>query len=79
MECVKEVFLDRCPGRFVGIPGINPKGSPEQKLETLHTARQWGFKGVKIHTPTAGYPNDWERCYPNLRDWGDWRERVRKG
>jgi hypothetical protein len=64
MEYMKEAFIDRYPGRFVGIAGINPKGSPTEKLETLHKARELGFKGVKIHTPTAGYPNDRERCYP---------------
>jgi len=64
MEYIKEEFLDKYPSRFVAVAGVNVKGSKEEKMDTLIKAKELGFKGVKIHTPTAGYPNDRERCYP---------------
>ncbi len=64
MEYIKEEFLDKYPDRFVAVAGINVKASKEARMETLYKAKELGFKGVKIHTPTAGYPNDVERCYP---------------
>jgi predicted TIM-barrel fold metal-dependent hydrolase len=64
MEYIKEEFLDRYPTRFVAVAGVNPKATKEEKVETVNKAKELGFKGVKIHTPTAGYPNDVERCYP---------------
>ncbi|RMF98420.1 MAG: amidohydrolase [Candidatus Schekmanbacteria bacterium] len=64
MEYIKEEFLDPYPDRFVAVAGINPKADKSEKIETVYKAKELGFKGVKIHTPTAGYPNDRERCYP---------------
>lgn len=64
MEYIKEEFLDKYPDRFVAVAGINVKASLEERMETVYKAKKFGFKGVKIHTPTAGYPNDVERCYP---------------
>lgn len=64
MEYVKKEFLDKYPNRYVGTAGVNPKAEKSQKIETVYKAKELGFKGVKIHTPTAGYPNDRERCYP---------------
>lgn len=63
MEYIKEEFLDKYPDRFVAVAGVNVKASHEEKMETMEKAKAWGFKGVKIHTPTAGYPNDRDRCY----------------
>jgi predicted TIM-barrel fold metal-dependent hydrolase len=64
MEYIKEEFLDKYPERFVAIAGINVKADNSAKMETLHKAKELGFLGMKIHTATAGYPNDVERCYP---------------
>ncbi len=63
MEYIKEEFLDKYPTRFVATAGVNPKSSHEEKMESMEKAKEFGFKGVKIHTPTAGYPNDREKCY----------------
>lgn len=64
MEYIKKEFLDPYPNRFTAVAGVNPKASKTEKVETCVKAKELGFKGVKIHTPTAGYPNDVERCYP---------------
>lgn len=64
MEYMKEQFLDKYPDRFVAVAGVNVKADHEEKMDTVIKAKELGFKGVKIHTPTAGYPNDRERCYP---------------
>ncbi|MCU0661148.1 MAG: amidohydrolase family protein [Myxococcota bacterium] len=63
VEYIKEEFLDKYPDRFVAVAGINVKASHEEKMASMEKSKQLGFKGVKIHTPTAGYPNDRERCY----------------
>ena len=64
MEYIRKEFLERYPDRFVAVAGVNPKAELSERIETVIKARELGFKGVKIHTPTAGYPNDRERCYP---------------
>ncbi len=64
MEYIKEKFLDRYPDRFVAIAGVNVKADNSEKMETLEKAKELGFLGVKIHTASAGYPNDEEKCYP---------------
>ncbi len=64
MAYIKEEFLDKYPDRFVGIAGCNVKADKSEKMESLHKAKEFGFLGVKIHTASAGYPNDKERCYP---------------
>ena len=64
MEYIKEEFLDKHPERFVAIAGINLRAEREAVLDQVTKAKELGFLGVKVHTPSIGYPNDRERCYP---------------
>jgi len=64
MEYIKEEFLDKFPGRFTATAGCNPKADKKETFEKMEKAKEWGFTGVKIHTPSAGYPNDRVKCYP---------------
>ena len=61
---VKEEFIDKYPNRFIGIGGVNFRMGPEVSLKQVEEAKELGFSGIKIHTPTGGYPHDREKCYP---------------
>jgi len=63
-EYVKKEFIDKYPDRFVAVGGVNPRDSLEDRIKQVEDAKSKGFKGIKIHTPTGGYPNDPEKCYP---------------
>ena len=64
IEYIKEEFLDKFPDRFVAIAGCNVKADKKETFEKMEQAKKWGFLGIKIHTASAGYPNDREKCYP---------------
>jgi len=63
-EYVKEV-MDKYPGRFKGIAGINPFKPREMVLKEIeHYVKDWGFAGIKL-IPFAGFtPDNKELLYP---------------
>jgi predicted TIM-barrel fold metal-dependent hydrolase len=63
-DYVKEV-MDKYPGRFKGIAGINPFKPREVVLKEIdHYVKDWGFAGIKL-IPFAGFtPDDKELLYP---------------
>jgi predicted TIM-barrel fold metal-dependent hydrolase len=63
-DYVKEV-MDKYPGRFKGIAGINPFKPRETVLKEIeHYVKDWGFSGIKL-LPFAGFkPDDKELLYP---------------
>jgi predicted TIM-barrel fold metal-dependent hydrolase len=61
---VKEEFVTKYPDRFIAIGGVNFRMGPEVSLDQVEEAKELGFPGIKIHTPTGGYPHDREKCYP---------------
>jgi predicted TIM-barrel fold metal-dependent hydrolase len=63
-EYVKEEFIDKYPGRFIGIGGVNCKLGAKEAVKQVEKAKEFGFKGIKIFTPYGPYPNDREKCYP---------------
>jgi len=64
-EYMKEEFIDKYPDRFIAQAGINPKKGPKECIKEVEKAiKEFRFKGIKIFTPAAGFPNNKELMYP---------------
>jgi predicted TIM-barrel fold metal-dependent hydrolase len=67
-EYVKKEFIDAYPGRFTAVGGVHPRHGKQAAVEMVLSAYECGFPGIKIHTPTSGYPNNpdlypaYEKC-----------------
>jgi predicted TIM-barrel fold metal-dependent hydrolase len=67
-EYVKKEFIDAFPGRFTAVGGVHARFGKEAAVEMVISAHECGFPGIKIHTPTIGYPNNpdlypaYEKC-----------------
>jgi uncharacterized protein len=63
-DYVKEV-IDKYPGRFKGVAGINPFKPRHLVLQEIeHYVKDWGFAGIKL-VPFAGFiPDDKDLLYP---------------
>ncbi len=63
-EYLKKEFIDKHPGRFIGIGGVNYREGPEVAIKQVEDAKKKGFAGFKLFTPHGGPPNDRKKCYP---------------
>jgi len=67
-EYVKKEFIDAFPGRFTAVGGVHARYGKQAGVEMVISAYENGFPGIKIHTPTIGYPNNpdlypaYEKC-----------------
>jgi predicted TIM-barrel fold metal-dependent hydrolase len=67
-EYVKKEFIDAYPGRFTAVGGVHARYGKQAAVEMVISAHENGFPGIKIHTPTSGYPNNpdlypaYEKC-----------------
>jgi predicted TIM-barrel fold metal-dependent hydrolase len=67
-EYVKKEFVDPYPERFTAVGGVHPRYGKQAAVEMVLSAYECGFPGIKIHTPTSGYPNNpdlypaYEKC-----------------
>lgn len=67
-EYVKKEFIDAFPGRFTAVGGVHARYGKQAAVEMVLSAYECGFPGIKIHTPTSGYPNNpdlypaYEKC-----------------
>lgn len=63
IEEVKDA-IDKIPGRGIGIAGVNPLKRMEGVREVERAVKDFGFKGVYIHTYGFGIPLDDRLYYP---------------
>jgi len=67
-EYVKKEFIDAFPGRFTAVGGVHARYGKQAAVEMVISAYENDFPGIKIHTPTIGYPNNpdlypaYEKC-----------------
>ena len=63
IEEVKDA-IDKIPGRGIGIAGVNPLSRMEGVKEVERAVKDFGFKGVYIHTYGFGIPLNDKLYYP---------------
>lgn len=57
-------LVDAHPGRFRGLPFVDPR-EPLRAVRQLRAAvQEWGFAGVRIFPAAVGLPPNDRRCYP---------------